>query len=157
MEEDIKIIKGFIEFWRTQEVTPVVCEPDVRAMENILQELERLQKDKTVLEKLSEQYFLKIEELEKESKKYKRLYETQLKENSAKQEDYCNHYCLIAQEYKNSVSKEKIEQKIEEFNKRIKQYQEYVQKGTETDLEYYENIANTLIVRELQELLEEEK
>ena len=67
------------------------------------------------------------------------------------------------QEYKNKldkldsedfISRQVIKDKIEELEKEIKQFNEYVKARKETDVEYYENIANTFTRNVLQELLE---
>lgn len=57
----------------------------------------------------------------------------------------------------NSIPTSKIEAKMEEYNKRIEQYDEYSKQRLETDVEFYENIADTAIVQILEELLVEDK
>ena len=47
-----------------------------------------------------------------------------------------------------------VEEKIEEYKKRIEKYYEYKEQRKEADVEFYENITNIEIVQVLQELLE---
>lgn len=53
----------------------------------------------------------------------------------------------------NYINKQVVVDKICEYNDKIEKYNEYRIQGKETDVEYYENIANTIIVQVLQELL----
>lgn len=57
----------------------------------------------------------------------------------------------------NYINKEKVIDVIQEYIEKIEKYNEYREQGKETDVEYYENIANTAIVQVLQELLEGER
>lgn len=66
------------------------------------------------------------------------------------------HGCFIVA-MENSIAKEKVINVIQEHKDKIKRYKEYRIQGKETDVEYYENIANTIIVQVLQELLREDK
>lgn len=54
-----------------------------------------------------------------------------------------------------SISKEKIKDKIKELNSRIEKYREYVEQGIGTDVEWVDNVADRETVKVLQELLEE--
>lgn len=62
------------------------------------------------------------------------------------------HGCFIVA-MENSIAKEKVINVIQEYKDKIERYKEYRIQGKETDVEYYENIANTIIVQVLQELL----
>lgn len=66
------------------------------------------------------------------------------------------HGCFIVA-MENSIAKEKVIDVIQGYKDKIEQYNEYREQGTETDVEYYENIANTIVVQVLQELLERKK
>lgn len=55
------------------------------------------------------------------------------------------------------IEKSLVKEKIEELNKRIEQYDEYSKQRIETDVEFYENIADTAIVQVLEELLKGEE
>lgn len=57
----------------------------------------------------------------------------------------------------NYISKQKVIDVMQEYKDKIEKYNEYRIRGKETDVEYYENIANTIVVQVLQELLEGEK
>lgn len=54
-----------------------------------------------------------------------------------------------------SISKEKIKDKIKELNSRIEIYRKYVEQGVETNVEWVDNVADRETVKVLQELLEE--
>ena len=58
---------------------------------------------------------------------------------------------------RNSIAKEKVIDVIQEYKNKVEQYNKYREQGKETDVEYYENIANTIVVQVLQELLEGER
>lgn len=62
------------------------------------------------------------------------------------------HGCFIVA-MENSIAKEKVINVIQEYKDKIERYNEYRIQDQETDVEYYENIANTIIVQVLQELL----
>lgn len=66
------------------------------------------------------------------------------------------HGCFIVA-MENSIAKEKVIDVIQEYKDKVEQYNEYKEQGKETDVEYYENIANTIVIQVLQELLEGEK
>ena len=66
------------------------------------------------------------------------------------------HGCFIVA-MENSIAKEKVIDVIQECKDKVEQYNEYKEQGKETEVEYYENIANTIVVQVLQELLEGEK
>lgn len=72
-----------------------------------------------------------------------------------KERDHWHGCFIVAME--NGISKEKVINVIQEYKDKIERYDEYRIQGKETDVEYYENIANTIIVQILQELLEGEK
>lgn len=55
----------------------------------------------------------------------------------------------------NYIPKSKIKEKIEELEKKILEYEAYRERGKETDVEYYDFIANSARKKVLQELLED--
>ena len=57
----------------------------------------------------------------------------------------------------NYINKQKVIDVIQEYKDKTEKYNEYRVQSKETDVEYYENIANTIVVQVLQELLEGEK
>lgn len=61
----------------------------------------------------------------------------------------------LAQDEINKKWEDKIREKIEKLEPRIEQYYEYEKQQKQTDVEYYENIADTAIVQVLEELLKE--
>ena len=63
----------------------------------------------------------------------------------------------IVEYKKNSIPTQVVIDEIDKHNEKIEKYNEYREQGKETDVEYYENIANTAIVQVLQELLGGEK
>ena len=69
-----------------------------------------------------------------------------------KERDHWHGCFIVAME--NSIAKEAVIDEIDKHNEKIEKYNEYREQGKETDVEYYENIANTAIVQVLQELLE---
>ena len=85
----------------------------------------------------------RIQELEKEK--------VELKEYNKTVSD------RIVEYKKNSIPTQVVTDLIQEYKDKIERYDEYRIQGKETDVEYYENIANTIIVQVLQELLEGEK
>lgn len=54
------------------------------------------------------------------------------------------------------IPKSLVKEKIEELNKTILEYEEYRKAGKETDVEFYDFIANSAIIEFLQDLLGEE-
>ena len=63
----------------------------------------------------------------------------------------------LEKELENSIPKQAVIDELQEYKGKIEKYNEYREQGKETDVEYYENIANTIVVQVLQELLEGEK
>ena len=53
------------------------------------------------------------------------------------------------------IPKSKIKEKIEELEKKILEYETYRETGKETDVEYYDFIANSARKKVLQELMED--
>lgn len=96
----------------------------------------------TVLNMLKE----KDAEIEKKDKRIQELEE---------ERDHWHGCFIVAME--NSIAKEKVIDVIQEYKDKVEQYNEYKEQGKETDVEYYENIANTIVIQVLQELLEGEK
>ena len=96
----------------------------------------------TVLNMLKE----KDAEIEKKDKRIQELEE---------ERDHWHGCFIVAME--NSIGKEKVIDVIQEYKDKVEQYNEYKEQGKETDVEYYENIANTIVIQVLQELLEGEK
>ena len=134
IEDDVRLIKRYLEDSSYKESDSdffknggweIIDLEIPRAMENILAELE--QKDK------------RIQELEKENadlKKYNKTVSDRIVEYK-----------------KNSIPTQVVIDEIDKHNEKIEKYNEYREQGKETDVEYYENIANTAIVQVLQELL----
>ena len=60
----------------------------------------------------------------------------------------------LQRKFENSIPKQVLIDKIKEYKDKVEQYNEYKEQGKETDVEYYENIANTIVIQVLQELLE---
>ena len=92
---------------------------------------------------IAEQKDKRIQELEKENadlKKYNKTVSDRIVEYK-----------------KNSIPTQVVIDEIDKHNEKIEKYNEYREQGKETDVEYYENIANTAIVQVLQELLGGEK
>lgn len=59
--------------------------------------------------------------------------------------------------YRNeTISKSVVQDKIEKLEKEIRQYNNYAKQGEETDVEFYEKIANEAKIQILYELLEGE-
>ena len=85
-------------------------------------------------------------EIEKKDKRIQELEE---------ERDHWHGCFIVAME--NSIAKEKVIDVIQEYKDKVEQYNEYKEQGKETDVEYYENIANTIVIQVLQELLEGEK
>lgn len=83
-----------------------------------------------------------LAELEQKDKRIKELEE---------ERDHWHGCFIVAME--NGIAKEKLINVIQEYKDKIERYKEYRIQGKETDVEYYENIANTIIVQVLQELL----
>ena len=127
IEDDVKIVKEFIDY--AQEVIDDM-------------EYER-PVDVTVYQKYLTSMQSILAEREQDKKRIKEL------------EEERNHWhgCFIVA-MENSIAKEKVINVIQEYKDKIERYKEYRIQGKETDVEYYENIANTIIVQALQELLE---
>ena len=126
IEDDVKIVKEFIDY--AQEVIDDM-------------EYER-PVDVTVYQKYLTSMQSILAEREQDKKRIKEL------------EEERNHWhgCFIVA-MENSIAKEKVINVIQEYKDKIERYKEYRIQGKETDVEYYENIANTIIVQVLQELL----
>lgn len=80
-------------------------------------------------------------------------YMIQQKINKLEEERDNWHGCFIVA-MENSIPKQVLIDKIKEYKDKVEQYNEYKEQGKETDVEYYENIANTIVIQVLQELLE---
>lgn len=131
IEDDVKILEEFAEICKAG----LACSDQTRegeALERILAELG--QKDK------------RIQELGEQVKMLDEAYTGTIKEGKK--------WFDIAH---NSIPKQVVVDKICEYNEKIEKYTAYREQGKETDVEYYENIANTAIVQVLQELLGGEK
>ena len=57
----------------------------------------------------------------------------------------------------NFIPKQVVIDVVNGYKDKIERYDEYREQGKETDVEYYENITNTIVAQVLQELLEGEK
>lgn len=100
-------------------------EDDVEALETVLQELEHLQKENEELKEHNRKY------LEAEIFSAKQIKEIEKQRN--------DHY----------IHKDKIREKIEKLEYKIRKY-------SEINAEYYENIADAYAIYILQDLLKEE-
>ena len=114
---------------------------NVEVIEGFIIELKDFGLNKDTLEVVNELENL-LAEREQDKKRIKEL------------EEERNHWhgCFIVA-MENSIAKEKVINVIQEYKDKIERYKEYRIQGKETDVEYYENIANTIIVQVLQELL----
>ena len=107
-------------------------------MEEYLKCYDELKRNKHIFKTIEPDFFFKFTEyLINKNKQLEFLYS-----------DCCK--CLL-----NSIPKSKVIEKIRELKPRIEQYEECSKRRIETDVEFYENIADTAIVQVLQELLEE--
>ena len=131
MKEDIKYLDKMVKEYKQ---FGDLHNPDYEDTDRIYQAIENLIKGYRELEALNKAHEEEIGRLE-----------------------YCYEKALddLIKTLKNSIPKSKIEDKIEELNKRIEQYDEYSKQRIETDVEFYENIADTAIVQVLQELMED--
>lgn len=64
-------------------------------------------------------------------------------------------YDKYTEEYYNVIPVKKMEEKIEELDKKIKEFIENVKLGIETDTEYYEFIGHGMCKTVLQQLIKE--
>ena len=114
---------------------------NIEVIEGFIIELKDFGLNKDTLEVVNELENL-LAEREQDKKRIKEL------------EEERNHWhgCFIVA-MENSIAKEKVINVIQEYKDKIERYKEYRIQGKETDVEYYENIANTIIVQVLQELL----
>ena len=107
----------------------------------------------------------KIKELDKENTDIKDVYIRTAKHLDKKGMFELSEYMLAQiettptfttwEEYTTWISKQVIQDKIEELNKRIERYREYIELGIETDTEWVDNVADRQTVKVLQELLQE--
>ena len=145
-EDDVKILEEFAEICKAG----LACYDQTRegeALERILAEREQDKKRIQELEeKMNADNMLIIYELKQKDKRIQELEE---------ERDHWHGCFIVAME--NSIAKEKVINVIQEYKDKIERYKEYRIQGKETDVEYYENIANTIIVQVLQELLGEDK
>ena len=95
----------------------------------------------------------RIQELEEENAKYKSIDFLFKVQSDANYIDMRKIYF----EWLDSIPKQAVIDVIQEYKGKIEKYNEYREQGKETDVEYYENIANTIVVQVLQELLEGER
>ena len=137
IEEDIEMLEEFTKLNIIYPCKLGLTETQYNLLkEGILNILEERKQDKK-----------KIKELEKENKKYI------IKLTDA---EY-NKVIELAQEDIKKQFRQKIKNKIEEYNKKIEQYNVYRKTECETDVEYYENMINTEIKKVLEELITEEE
>lgn len=182
IKHDLKILEEFAEICKAG----LACYDQTKegeAIEHILAELE--QKDKRIQELEEELIFIKARQIkttnnvkdEAKAKIYdsfdKIFYDDIDKKEKLQAildtEEFINRYdcgkyrdgiklvIFLAKEQINSIPKQVVIDKIEEYKDKIEQYNEYREQDKETDVEYYENIANTIVVQVLQELLERKK
>ena len=152
MEEDIKILEDFIKYFEAEAISTkyrrnisiTVGEDDIQAIENLIKGYRELEEENTDLKDL-----------------YIRTAKHQHKIGHTELGDY-----MLAQigaiptfttweKYITWVPKSKIKEKIEELEKKILEYEAYRERGKETDVEYYDFIANSARKKVLQELMED--
>lgn len=129
----------------------------IYAMENLINDYTRQKQINEEHQKINGELKKAINTAEKEKGEW--IEECQQKDERIKaleeERDHWHGCFIVAME--NSIAKEKVINVIQEYKYKIERYDEYRIQGKETDVEYYENIANTIIVQVLQELLEGEK
>ena len=148
MEEDIKILEALNEtLMKDKFIIPkeprIWCEALENAIKTIKAHKELEYKYDKALSDL-----VQAEHENKELKEKIRIYEDEIQEQ-AKDLMFCEE--TIRDEH---IPISLVEEKIEKYKQKIKQYNEYKEQGKETDVEFYENIINIEIVSVLQKLLE---
>ena len=157
IEDDIKVLNELLE---NVELTfggwvDILNEREKEALRNILAELEQMlkEREKYTIRLTDEEYRKVIDIAQKDIAEQKDKRIKELEEALLKVKDK-NATLFIT--CRNSIAKEKVINVIQEYKDKVEQYNEYREQGKETDVEYYENIANTIVVQVLQELLEGE-
>ena len=133
---------------------------DMDNLKKVQQDLKRLlaEREKYTIRLTDEEYRKVIENAQKDiaEQKDKRIQELE-KENADLKKYNKTVSDRIVEYKKNSIPTQVVTDLIQEYKDKIERYDEYRIQGKETDVEYYENIANTAIVQVLQELLEGEE
>ena len=156
-EEDIRVINKIISFYKDIDI---LYNKEIQALERVLAEREQMLKEKQDDKKdikdfqnaLNEEnlrcanYAIENNELKKRIQELEKAL-LKVKDKNATLFITC----------RNSIAKEKVIDVIQEYKNKVEQYNKYREQGKETDVEYYENIANTIVVQVLQELLEGER
>lgn len=153
MEEDIKVLEEILKVRKEQkEIIESVggycgnCNPDIKALTNAIQAIKENKELKEFV------FIYGGKDIDANNIGATRVM-------SLQREGYIRGLAESQEKYKkilkDMIPKSKIQEKIEKINKRIEQYNEYVKDQKETDVEFYENIADTAIVQVLEELLEE--
>lgn len=132
-----------------------------KAIKNVLADYTRQKEMNEEHQKINGELRQAINTVEKEKADWIKAYQEEkdsqfeLLKRIKELEEERNHWhgCFIVA-MENSIAKEKVINVIQEYKDKIERYKEYRIQGKETDVEYYENIANTTIVQILQELLE---
>lgn len=119
-------------------------------LNNFIEAYKQTKEQSFIVDSINKDFFFEfvdclLAELEQKDKRIQELEE---------ERDHWHGCFIVAME--NSIAKEKVINVIQEYKDKIERYKEYRIQGKETDVEYYENIANTIIVQVLQELLGEE-
>lgn len=155
MEEDIKVLEEILKVRKEQkEIIAIAggycgnCNPDIKALTNAIQAI----KENKELKEFVFIYGGKDIDINNISA---------TRVMSLQREGYIRGLAESQEKYKkilkDMIPKSKIQEKIEKINKRIEQYNEYIKAQKETDVEFYENIADTAIVQVLEELFEESR
>ena len=146
VEDDVKILKEFAEICK-RGISVYNPQEAGEALEHILAEREQMLKERDVANDsvIAHKFAVMQQQINEKDKRIKELEE---------ERDHWHGCFIVAME--NSIAKEKVINVIQEYKDKIERYKEYRIQGKETDVEYYENIANTIIVQVLQELLGEE-
>ena len=116
-------------------------------LNNFIEAYKQTKEQSFIVDSINKDFFFEfvdclLAELEQKDKRIQELEE---------ERDHWHGCFIVAME--NSIAKEKVINVIQEYKDKIERYKEYRIQGKETDVEYYENIANTIIVQVLQELL----
>ena len=119
-------------------------------LNNFIEAYKQTKEQSFIVDSINKDFFFEfvdclLAELEQKDKRIQELEE---------ERDHWHGCFIVAME--NSIAKEKVINVMQEYKDKIERYKEYRIQGKETDVEYYENIANTIIVQVLQELLGEE-
>ena len=119
-------------------------------LNNFIEAYKQTKEQSFIVDSINKDFFFEfvdclLAELEQKDKRIQELEE---------ERDHWHGCFIVAME--NSIAKEKVINVMQEYKDKIERYKEYRIQGKETDVEYYENIANTIIVQVFQELLGEE-